>query len=263
MPRLQFKDILLEVTDNVLEKVTDVILTEIFFSINIFGTHNSYEINRAADDAYKLVSYKINYQTIKRTISYMIQSGMIKRTGGYRGGNLSITDKGSKRVIDLIPTYHKERPWNGYLYLVSYDIPNSHNRSRDILRQYLKKLSCGLLQESLWMTPYNPTQNVTEYISERNIPGTILVSKLGKDGSIGDETREELITRIYHLKELDIRYGKYIKIYAHPSPNPFQQYLSYSSILKDDPQLPFSLEPTWFKAKSAYQITKSILHNFL
>lgn len=88
------------------------------------------------------------------------------------------------------------------LYLVSYDIPTKVNASRDLLRLYLRSIGCGLLQESLWLAPYNPGQLLEEYSREHRIAGTILVSRLGHDGSVGQEKLDALLARVYRLDDL-------------------------------------------------------------
>ncbi|MEK6624932.1 MAG: hypothetical protein AABY86_08190, partial [Bdellovibrionota bacterium] len=63
--------------------------------------------------------------------------------------------------------------------------------------KFLRKIGCGLLQESIWVTPFNPTELVREFVNDKNLAGTVLVSVLGKDGSIGGMTLEELIENVY------------------------------------------------------------------
>jgi DNA-binding transcriptional regulator PaaX len=106
------------------------------------------------------------------------------------------------------------------------------------------------------MTPYNPTGIIDTFTEENSIPGTILVSKLGKDGAIGDEDRKTLIQRVYGYKKLNDRYKAFIDQYTNRKEvSKTQRALDYHMILTDDPQLPFALEPERFLAKEAHRLS--------
>ena len=80
-----------------------------------------------------------------------------------------ITQAGKEKLKRLLPHYNNKRIWDKRLYLVSYDIPNSKKAVRDNLRQILKTLGCGLLQESVWLTPYNPKEVLKNFVAEHLI----------------------------------------------------------------------------------------------
>jgi DNA-binding transcriptional regulator PaaX len=255
--------ILLETTDGLVGTVTDLVLTHIFFSLYLFGATRTYEIYRAQEAAQHLVEYDINYQTIKRALYRLTRNGFVKRSGKHANGTLDLTSRGKKYLDIFLPTYHTNRPWNGYLHLISYDIPKNANHSRDLLREYLKRISCALLQESLWLTPYTPSKSLSEFIKTYAIKGRILISKLGRNGSIGDEKLSDLITRVYHLDYLQNQYQKFINKYSRTSSESqsIKGAMEYLAILKKDPQLPFPLEPKGFSAQKAYVLYKKLHHS--
>lgn len=140
----------------------------------------------------------------------------------------------------------------GILYLVTYDIPVEHNKDRDNFRYFLGKIGCGMLQESLWVTPYNPKKLIEELVEERDLHGTVLVSHMGKDGSIGDMELPELLDRVYGLSELNERYEKFIREYEGEELTKQQAVFEFLSILEDDSQLPFELLPEDWVGDEAY-----------
>ncbi len=127
-----------------------------------------------------------------------------------------------------------------------------------MLRSYIKKTGGALLQDSLWINPYNPIKLINEFLSERNIPGTVLISKIGKDGAIGDETLPTLLERVYNLDALKKRYEEFIDTYSSQSRSPFKGIQEYFSILANDPQLPFPLLPKNFPDKKAHDLFTSL-----
>lgn len=247
-------------TNNIVDTITDAVLYITFNTLTGIGTRTTKDADYSMYQADILLS-RYNSKTIRKSLNNLISRQYLKRNKTKDGITLTITREGMKRISERIPSYKETRPWDGYLYLVSYDIPIKSNAKRNILREYLRRIGCGKLQDSLWMTPYNPTEIVHVFVDEQNIPGTILVSKLGKDGAIGDEDRKNLIARVYAYKTLTDRYEEFINTYTNQKySSPTQYSIEYYSILKDDPQLPFALEPNNFPAQQAHRLFQSFFH---
>ncbi|MBI4065518.1 hypothetical protein HY409_04095 [Candidatus Gottesmanbacteria bacterium] len=253
MRRKDFSSHLLAVTDGLVGSVTNIVLLHLYFLFSVGGIKTMGDANRVAEEVHQMLD-EVNYQTIKQAIYQLRKTGMVTRKTTYDRTILSITKLGNQRIGELVPMYKTERPWDGHIYLISYDIPTRANSSRNLLRKYIRRTGGALLQESLWINPYNPTQILEEFVHDHGIPGTVLVSKLGTDGTIGDETLSELIIRVYKLDKLSQRYKDFLDAYRNPSGAPkTTAALDYLSILRDDPQLPFQLLPKSFPADAAWQ----------
>ena len=164
--------------------------------------------------------------------------------------SLAITKQGKQRIREMLPTYKTERPWDNHIYLISYDIPKIANRSRDVLREYIKRTGGALLQESLWINPYNPTLLLESFTRHRDIPGTILVSKLGTDGAIGGETLAELISRVYKLDVLQEAYEEFLETYRRSSGTPKRKLLWIILLFSSAIPSSFPLEPKISRERS-------------
>ena len=247
------------VTNDVIDTLADAVL---FVTFNMLTTTGTRTMKQADYGMYQadLLLCRYNSQTIRKALHNLVSKRYIKRKNVETEFELSITREGLTRIHELIPTYKEKRSWDGYLYLISYDIPVKSNTKRNLLRQYLRHIGCGKLQDSLWMTPYNPTGIVDIFVDEEHVPGTILVSKLGKDGTIGNESRKTLIAKVYGYRELQIHYEEFIEKYSDPkSVSKTQLAIDYYTILKNDPQLPFALEPDNFPSRTANRIFRSLL----
>lgn len=241
-------------TDGLVGTTTDALLYLTYITFTMAGKHTSYEIDRAFQEAEQLLG-EINYQTLKRALAHLITEGLIDRSPKKSAMEIAITKKGKERITATIPVYQKDRPWDGYLYLVSYDVPKIANTKRDLLRDYIRKTGGALLQESLWIHPYNPKILLEEFTTNHQIPGTVLISKLGKDGAIGETSIHKLVTKIYTLDALAEEYNEFIEKYQHKKKIPYWKVsLDYFRILKHDPQLPFPLLPKNFPADSAHEL---------
>lgn len=246
------KQIVLEATDGLLGSAVNTVLFWLYLTGASFGksktSYGAHQMFREAHEALR----DFNYESFKQIIKNLQKHGFIQKPKRYSAFEITITKLGKERLDSLLSTYQPDRPWDGYVYLISYDIPENKHRSRDLLREYLRRLGCALLQESLWITPYNPRKLIDEFTGEHGIDGTILISRLGHDGAVGLESFEQLLERVYGLRKLNERYEEFLKEARTRSFQPFQLVVRYQSILKDDPQLPFALLPSWWKGDEAY-----------
>ena len=203
--------------------------------------------------------YSVNYDVIKRGIAEARRRGYVKHAKKRNIVPL-ITKSGEKRLSQIVPFYKKKRSWDGRLRLVTYDVPEAKKNDRKILYRFLKQIGCARLQDSLWMTPYNPKEILSSFVKEHALGGMIIVSDIGKDGSIGDEDVYALVVRVFGIEELSKRYDAWLKILGSKTVGQME-LLRFLSIVKDDPQLPFELLPTWWKGEEAYQKVKKQLRN--
>jgi len=199
----------------------------------------------------------VNYHTIKHAFQTAKKRGWIRMTR--RNALPEITIEGKRRLLSTIPIYDERRIWDGRIHLITYDIPESKRNDRWRLREYLIKIGCGKLQDSVWLTPYNPIDTIRSFIEERNLTGSIIISDIGKDGSIGEESMHTMIARVYKLDTINEQYTKWLKTVSGISEVDQLALIQYLAILKVDPQIPFSLLPSWWKGDESYRKVKSLL----
>jgi len=207
----------------------------------------------AADDFLR----DVNYQVIKNAIQTARKRGWVRVVK--RNALPEITKEGERRLASKLPQYDEKRVWDGRMHIVTYDIPEAHKHDRELLRGYLRTIRCGRLQDSVWVTPYNPIDLVRSFAQSHDLHGTIIVSDMGKDGSIGEENLKGLVVRIYGLEKLNDRYEEWITRVKKMESVGATSLLGFLAILKDDSQLPFALLPEWWKGDTAYKLVKENL----
>ena len=262
MKNKKLKKEILKISEGVVATVTDIILLLIFYGLEaMINPPTPSGARKARKAAYKDWEH-LDYEIIKRTIYRLKKKGLIQ----YAKETLTrprITTQGRKRLEAILPFYDKKRVWNGKLYLVTYDIPKKQKSSRERLRYYLKKIGCGRLQNSVWITPYNPQEVLEEFIKRNNLEGAVIISSIGDKESVGKESLRELVARVYNLDELHGRYLdfnlKYHRIKKFKPRVRLEIISSFLSILKNDPQLPFKLLPPDWAGTEAYQIFQRAL----
>lgn len=91
----------------------------------------------------------------------------------YLGGdNVRLTNKGlqlQKLIKIEETTLKKPRQWDGYWRLISYDVPEIGKRDRDYFRQTINKWGLRMIQESLWVYPYNCKEEIAVLADGLNI----------------------------------------------------------------------------------------------
>lgn len=206
---------------------------------------------------------KFNHHTLVATWHQLKKKKLLtyqKRENLY---NPEITEFGKKRLEQTLPVYHEIRPWNGKLYLITYDIYENAHQKRNKFRKYIKELGCKKLLESVWLTPYNFRELLNDYIKNKKIPGTIIISDIGKDGGIGETSVIDLITKLYDLETINDQYELFIRNVKGKNVPVLRLIFEYLSILKKDPQLPFELFPNRFLGTKAYHLYKNLQNKYI
>lgn len=242
----------------VLGTTTDILIWSIALVGASIGKTGPRGVYQAFSEADEIVS-RINHRTLvatwhqlrkKRLITYKIRKNLYSPT---------VSKYGLKRLKEKIPQYHKKRPWDGKIYLITYDIPEEKSTHRDLFRRFIKKLGATSLQASVWLTPFNPRELLNNYVEKYNIDGSIIVSDIGKDGGIGETDIKDLLVKLYNLEGLNYRYEKFLSKAKSKSATLSFLLFEYLSILKDDPQLPFELLPGGWRGNDAYKVYQNLI----
>lgn len=210
------------------------------------------QVWRAQREAERFLN-EVNYDVIKHAIHAARKKRWIKRVK--RHAAPEITREGKRRLASILPVYDAIRAWDAHLHTIVYDIPETRRKDRDLLREYLRRIGCGRLQYSVWMTPYNPVEILRSFMESRELSGTVIVSDIGADGAIGEEDIRALIVRIYGLEELNERYEEWLSDVEDRALNHWD-VVKYLAILQDDPQLPFPILPPWWQGDACYRRVK-------
>ena len=248
------KDITAHVGENLFSYAVDIALWNTIFMAELsipFGA--SGKIFRAQIAADRFLR-QWNYDTIKEAIANARRQKLLRPVKRGRHAIPEITEAGKKRLAAIIPVYDEKRAWDGRMHLVTYDVPETKRLDREALRDVLRQLAAGRLQDSVWITPYNPVDTLRTTIKERALAGNIIVSDMGEDGAIGEEDLKSLVARVWKLDLLNDRYEEWLRECKRSEGLDQWLVTSYLSILRDDPQLPFSLLPKWWKGDYAWRL---------
>lgn len=194
-------------------------------------------------------------KVLRRSFRHARENGFLAG----KGDNWVITQKGERRLAEILPAYREEGLWDGKIYLITYDIPESCHRQRDLLREYLKRKGAGMLQASVWLTPHNPKEMLRNFLRDYKLGGWVVVSDIGRDGSIGQMPIKDLVAKVYKLEMINERYREFLAQIKKGKLDLLSASFSYLAILRDDPQLPFALLPKDWRGEEAHKVFKRVI----
>lgn len=188
-----------------------------------------------------LMYKKWNKSSFRRAVGRAMGDGLLKKVE-YGFG---LTAEGEKRLKTILPEYKRPKPWDGKLWLITYDISDDKKRTRDKFRKWLVEIGCRMIQESVWLSIKDPAEWIKSFVSKSK-KRSIIISCLGKDGSVGGESLPELLDRVFDLTKLNKEYVKWIGSSVENSDDDERKFglaCRYLYLLQQDPMFPKELLP--------------------
>jgi phenylacetic acid degradation operon negative regulatory protein len=192
-------------------------------------------------------------------VSKMLSTGNIERKVDKKGETyLEITSKGIKRFKRKFPILSlQKKKWDGEFMVVIFDIEEKKRKERDALRIKLRELGFGMLQESVWVSPYHFEEDLREFLTGLELEKYVFVFN-AKTLGVGDFPT--LVERIWKLTEINSEYAKILKKLDEKKPRLKKVWDEYFSIAINDPMLPPSLLPKdWHRQEVLSKLNKLAL----
>ena len=106
--------------------------------------------------------------------------GLVEKTLTPDGIIIKITDKGKKQILkyDLLKLSPPKDKWDGQWRLVFFDIAEIDHKKRDNFRKYLRNLGMELMQESVFVSPYDIFDQVAYLREVLDIPHGVKLATL-------------------------------------------------------------------------------------
>ena len=153
---------------------------------------------------------------------------------------LRLTSKGKKELIRDFPFLSLQmKKWDGLFTQASYDIKETNRKTRKLWQVKLKELNFGQLQRSVYISPFNLSDDLCEFIKERKLEGKVYISRV----KFIDIDLKELAYKTWSLKNLEKAYEKLLEEWEEGKLAPQEFLSSYFDLLFNDPHLPKDLLP--------------------
>ncbi len=98
--------------------------------------------------------HKRQSEVIKRAQRTLVARGYLR----YEGGFVRITPKGEKELQALeLKDFQIKKPrrWDGKWRVLAFDIPERRRKTRDRIRETLKRIGFMHMQDSVWLYPHD------------------------------------------------------------------------------------------------------------
>lgn len=192
----------------------------------------------------------------------LLRTGQIERVIDKKGNAvLRLAPPGREYLTREFPLERLRLRWDGRWIVVVFDIPEEERWIRDRLRLDLEDLGFGMLQKSVWISPFPIAEDLREFLISSGLAGQALVM-VGPWLLAGSP--KELARGAFKLDRINERYGKIIYKWdaSDKTPKDKKRFASkYLQILASDPLLPYQLLPDDWLGKEAREIFKKILRS--
>jgi len=230
--------------------IADLSLVTLVLGVAGMGANprNAEKIVEQAGKLFISLRQKRLQKSLRSSLYHLSELGWRKEWG--------ITNEGFKRLKELVPIYRENRLWDGWLYLVIYDIPENLRRSREKLRIRLQELKFGILQESAWVSLENPQALLDKVIEWNELEDYVLILKTKLVG----KNRLNVIpvlTKAFRLDLFNLQYKSFLTLVEAGKTETAELALRFLNILKTDPQLPQRLLPKDWLGNKAYKIYRN------
>ena len=78
-------------------------------------------------------------------------------------------DKALKARFKIEGLQDRKKRKDGKWIMITFDIPQKHNKARNLLRSILKNLGYKMFQKSAWITPYDVSEKTEELLQFYNL----------------------------------------------------------------------------------------------
>lgn len=188
-----------------------------------------------------------------RTIKRLLKTGYIEKIIKNGKPYLRLTGTGKNALVRDYPLFVlQKKRWDKKWRIVIFDIEEENKPKRNFFQRKLKSLGLGMMQKSVYITPFDITVDLQEFIEEINLGGKVFVMEVNKI-ALGDA--KTLARQVWPLEEINKNYQEILaeikktgKNLRFSNGNNHQRKLKelkekYLHVLISDPCLPQELLP--------------------
>lgn len=160
-------------------------------------------VSSAYKNMYGFVPRRYTKHNFLQVVSRSLKTGDIEKVIENGKIYLRLTSVGGKKVKRDFPITSLTKEWNKRWTLLIFDIEEKSRIVRDSLRNKLKSIGFGMLQESVWITPLPIGQDVWELIESVGLRHHVFVMEV-LALRLGDP--KELVRKVWNLDAFEKQY---------------------------------------------------------
>lgn len=201
------------------------------------------------------------------TVSRLLSVGDIEKIEKKGKVFYRLTSRGTERLKQNVSLFKlAQRRWDGRWRIVIFDIQEGSRSLRDALRFKLLSLGFGMWQKSVYITPHNIEQEISQYFESKKLsPSCVCLTARLSD--LGDN--KALAAKVWRLNELNEEYWGFIEDCGYLMRRAVREgvkekeigrlWMSYRDLILADPSLPKELLPeNWLAEKARKEFEKLV-----
>jgi phenylacetic acid degradation operon negative regulatory protein len=173
-----------------------------------------------------------------------------------------------------LPAYYNperlwSKQWNRWWYILMFDVPEKNRSYRDTLRKFLRRMRCGCLQRSVWVTPrdirpdYDDLNRAAAVDSVAFLFESRTVLGFGDQAVVRDAWDFDQLNQIQELYIQTANKNLSRLKDTDPSGEAIVQLLridndAYAQAMLLDPLLPRELHPKEYQGEAAFRIHSAL-----
>ncbi|MEK7141058.1 MAG: PaaX family transcriptional regulator C-terminal domain-containing protein [Patescibacteria group bacterium] len=258
----------------------DVLLLGLAGTLDIFdGVKDPFGVMaNGCKSLYGWVPSRYRRHNFSRLLNRQLQTGDIEKVVNHDEVFLRLTSVGRERIVRDFPMLSlANKPWDGRWRIVIFDIAEIDKNTRELLRDKIRQLGLGMLQESVWITPHDVSVDLREFLESKDLGEAAFVLEIS---SILAGDQELLVRKIWNLDDLEEVYrdiieeaGKLNDLYVVSSGRNVQYAgakrteliekvrkirQGYGEALLSDPCLPRELLPKDWPAEKTRRVVRDL-----
>lgn len=163
---------------------------------------------RGCDALYAWVPPRYRRHNFFRLMNRQLKTGDVEKVIKDEEVYVRLTSSGREKIVRDFPILSlSARPWDGRWRIVIFDIEESNKNTREALRDKLRELGLGMLQESVWVTPHDVSVDLREFLESKDLGESAFVLEVS---SILAGNQELLVRKIWNLDALEEAYREVI-----------------------------------------------------
>ena len=158
---------------------------------------------------YGWVPSRYRRHNFSRVLARQLKTGDIEKIIKGNEVYLRLTSEGNERIVRDFPILSfAARPWDRRWRVVIFDIEEIERTVRKGLREKLRQLGLGMLQESVWVTPHDVSVDLREFLEHKGLGEAAFVLEVS---AILAGDQDALVRKIWNLDEIAEAYQEIIE----------------------------------------------------
>lgn len=157
----------------------------------------------AYKNVYGFIPRRYTRNNFLQMVSRSLKTGDIEKIVKDGKAYLRLTSAGKNKVKRDFPITNLTKKWNKRWVIIIFDIAEKSRKVRDTLREKIRNIGFGMLQESVWITALPIGEDAREFINTLGLSENVFVMEVSHL-ILGNP--KELAKRVWQLDKIEEKY---------------------------------------------------------